>query len=163
MLTQTIPGIGGLAITSLQVITIVTSFQNEKDSSTRVPYSKFSNPSTITTENKAKMIPSRNGMMIIYTPALVVGIIFCLLNLRQTTSLGLFFCTLHFTKRVAEVMFLHNYSGSFEVGTACTIGLYYSLIATMVALVSASEVSLFSTITGTGKDIKLIHSFELKP
>ncbi|KAK3003519.1 hypothetical protein RJ639_018194 [Escallonia herrerae] len=96
-------------------------------------YSKFwhvvasQSLSTGTAHQQQKQIKlsGRTGMLILYTPAfLVEGIRFTLL----TSAL-----TIHFFKRVFEVLFVHKYSGSMALDTAIIIGLSYFLsTATMI-------------------------------
>lgn len=93
------------------------------------PYSKFA----AAAEGAKKMgpqVPSRVGMLIIYTPALMVAV-------RQGLELdqglgsvpGLVAALLftHFLKRVCEVLFLHRYSGGMPLAAACMIGIFYAL------------------------------------
>ncbi|XP_049379829.1 steroid 5-alpha-reductase DET2-like [Solanum stenotomum] len=86
-------------------------------------YSKFWN---LKSQEKAK-IPSKIGMIIAYTPTLITclsffwifpngGIRFFMLN---------FAITIHFFKRLLEVLFVHKYSGSMAMNSAITISSSY--------------------------------------
>ncbi|VFQ81258.1 unnamed protein product [Cuscuta campestris] len=72
-------------------------------------------------------ISSRTGMAIFYAPAFLAGAasfwIFPVADFRfRLVSAAL---TIHFFKRLLEVMFLHKYSGSVDVETTITISLSY--------------------------------------
>ena len=92
----------GLCITALQCCNLL-AFANEKQTPTG--YSKFA-------AAKAS-IPSRRGMLIIYTPSLVVSAAMLAtapaVNGREAIVAGMLL--LHFAKRVAEVLCVHQYSG----------------------------------------------------
>ncbi|TYJ15904.1 hypothetical protein E1A91_A10G214100v1 [Gossypium mustelinum] len=76
-------------------------------------YSKFFNASTSSSSSISFKVPSRVGMLLIYTPAFLVGVAsfwlfpdgdFRFLLLKSAI-------TIHFFKRILEVIFIHNYSG----------------------------------------------------
>ncbi|KAK2971319.1 hypothetical protein RJ640_001345 [Escallonia rubra] len=80
-------------------------------------------------------LSGRRGMLILYTPAFLVGAasfyFFPDEGIRFTLLTSAL--TIHFFKRVFEVLFVHKYSGSMALDTAITIGLSYFLsTATMI-------------------------------
>ncbi|XP_031117354.1 3-oxo-5-alpha-steroid 4-dehydrogenase 1 [Ipomoea triloba] len=96
-------------------------------------YSKFSTSSSSSSAamNKAK-ISSKSGMVILYTPAFLAGLFASFWMVPDEDSR---FClvsaalTIHFFKRVFEVLFVHKYSGSMDVEATIAISLSY-LIST---------------------------------
>lgn len=82
-------------------------------------YSKFWN---VNSQEKAK-IPSKMGMIIAYTPSLIA----CLTSFWIFPNDGIRFFmlnsafTIHFFKRLLEVLFVHKYSGSMAMNSAITI------------------------------------------
>ncbi|KAK6138003.1 hypothetical protein DH2020_028257 [Rehmannia glutinosa] len=78
-------------------------------------------------KKKGKVVPSKVGMIVIYTPAFVVGlstfILFPLGDFRFTLLRSA--VTAHFFKRVFEVLFVHKYSGSMDVEIMVPISLSY--------------------------------------
>lgn len=133
-----IPGKVGTAITVLQVMATATSYYNEVQPTTRAPYSKF--VSSEGTNQKEKMVGSRTGMMIIYSPALLASISLSLFSIVPY-SLGNYLCTIHFLKRVLEVLFLHRYSGVVGLSISSCIGFYYALVSVLVACIATPEPS----------------------
>ena len=114
----------GLAITALQCLNLL-SFANEKQTPTG--YSKFA--------GKTASIPSRRGMMIIYTPALVTSAaLFAtapVVNGREALVAGLL--AVHFAKRVGEVLLVHRYSGA--MGPMCYfISTFYALLSLLICV-----------------------------
>ncbi|KAL4576685.1 hypothetical protein LXL04_012783 [Taraxacum kok-saghyz] len=93
-------------------------------------YSKFFN---VVASKKAKvqetMVGSRIGMLLFYTPAFFVGLgsfaIFSDRDLRFTILISVL--TIHFLKRVLEVLFVHKYSGSMALEATITISLSYTI------------------------------------
>lgn len=96
-------------------------------------YSKFADP------KKKFKVPSRTGMLLLYSPALVVSLgylksavsIHEKTNGRETVTAGLL--ALHFGKRVWECLFLHDYSGTMDGDFLVPISASYALTATLVA------------------------------
>lgn len=92
-------------------------------------YSKFADPT------KKFKVPSRVGMMILYTPALLVSCVYLLTapnsNGREVVTAGLL--CLHFGKRVLETLFLHNYSGTMDCDMMLPISVSYALTAALTA------------------------------
>ncbi|KAK4480450.1 hypothetical protein RD792_013523, partial [Penstemon davidsonii] len=83
-----------------------------------------------------KVVPSKIGMAVLYTPAFLAGAAsLCLFpvggDLRFTLLRAA--VTTHFFKRVLEVLFLHKFSGSVEVEAMITISLsYFAFSATSI-------------------------------
>lgn len=84
------------------------------------------------------MIGSRDGMLIIYTPALIVGAMLALSSIAKGATVSLATCMLiaHFAKRVLEVLFLHVYSGQIGRGQSTFIGVYYALTTLLIGSVA---------------------------
>ncbi|KAL8159689.1 hypothetical protein V2J09_001226 [Rumex salicifolius] len=98
-----------------------------------VQYSKLMKPQS--KQHPNLVVPSRTGMLIAYAPAFLCGVAsffvfpdeglrFLLLRLALT---------LHFLKRLLEVMFIHNYSGSMALDSVKVIPLGYFL-ATLLTI-----------------------------
>ncbi|XP_071930147.1 uncharacterized protein [Coffea arabica] len=123
-----------LFISAMSVISFASltnaGFQEIKGKHMR--YSKFFNVgASVTGDNKQKEaeFSGRTGMLVAYTPAFLAGVAsFALVPLE-----GLRFTllrsalTIHFLKRLFEVLFVHKYSGVMEVETAITISMSYFL------------------------------------
>ncbi|KAL8224157.1 hypothetical protein R6Q57_019632 [Mikania cordata] len=97
-------------------------------------YSKFINNGVARKENKTKL-SSRTGMLLFYTPAFLVGLASFFVIPDQDLRFVLLASalTVHFLKRVLEVLFLHKYSGSTGLESTIIITLSYTLsTATMI-------------------------------
>mmetsp|Transcript_347 Transcript_347/g.622 ORF Transcript_347/g.622 Transcript_347/m.622 type:complete len:265 (-) Transcript_347:233-1027(-) len=122
-----------LSITVVQVLLCASTYSAERlDPS---PYSKFA-PIAKAGKKMGPSIPSRIGMLIIYSPALVLAWLQCLVPGAWGTAsvpglVSVMLC-IHFLKRVLEVLLLHRYSGGMPSGMACMIGVFYSLGALLV-------------------------------
>lgn len=157
-LPPTFPGATGLIITLLQVYMTATSFSTETNAETRAKYSKFSQvPASNNDDSKNTTTwPSKLGMMVIYTPALLTSLIFLAmgntkhaLNIPSPT-LATVFCAIHFSKRCLEVMFLHKYSGRTDRATPSAIGVYYALVAVLIAYGSDQTINPSPEMTLVG-------------
>ncbi|KAL3523701.1 hypothetical protein ACH5RR_016535 [Cinchona calisaya] len=121
-----------LFISAMSAISFASSasagFQEIKGK--HMKYSKFFNVGSLssTADNKAKF-SGRIGMLVAYTPAFLAGLasfaLFPYGGLRF--SLLRSALTIHFFKRIFEVLFVHKYSGGMEVETAITISTSYFL------------------------------------
>lgn len=120
-----------LAITAMQCLNL-GAFANELKSPT--PYSKFAEQ--LADSGNKLTLPSRQGMLLIYLPAMATSAA-CLAgapiggNGREIIVRALLL--LHFAKRVAETLFVHEYSGSASAPVAGFIGVYYALTAWLVS------------------------------
>ena len=94
---------------------------------TIAPYSKFAQNVPLSLK-----VPSRQGMLLIYTPAAITAA-FLGANGLTLPALLLF---LHFAKRVAETLFVHRYSGSTSFDIAAGIGVYYALVSALIIATS---------------------------
>jgi very-long-chain enoyl-CoA reductase len=146
-------GRAGKVITLLQLIVAATSYSNETNADTRAQYSKFSKANSTEKSSETKKIatptwPSKLAMIVIYTPAMITSISLLLLgsyveksshlmflqNMNiPSPSMAAYLCAIHFLKRVAEVLFLHKYSGRTERGVPIMISVYYTLVSVLVA------------------------------
>ncbi|KAI3799586.1 hypothetical protein L1987_34885 [Smallanthus sonchifolius] len=85
-------------------------------------------------EESRKML-SRNGMLVFYTPSFVVGLAALAILPRQDLRFSMvqYVLTVHFLKRILEVLFVHKFSGFMMVDAAITIGVSYCVsTATMI-------------------------------
>jgi len=95
------------------------------------PYSKFE----AVAKNRPSYwkLPSRVGMFIIYFPAFCATIYYGKFMSTFGTDVSnrewilTSALTLHFAKRLAEVLFLHKYSGEVDISIASTIGVFYAV------------------------------------
>jgi hypothetical protein len=136
----------GSIITSLQLASVL-SYANEVNEATRTPYSKFA----AKTNKDARLIPSKIGMLMLYTPAMIISFILEFQSPYKPSSLAGLLCFLHFLKRVMEVLFVHKYSGGMPLWTALFISVYYSLNSSLVCCVSSSKTSDISRFLGVGE------------
>ncbi|KAJ9553777.1 hypothetical protein OSB04_017822 [Centaurea solstitialis] len=118
----------------------VTSAGYNEAKGGNMPYSKFSNVGVA--KKQEKKLSSRNGMLLFYAPSFLVGLasffIFPLRDLRFVLLASAL--TIHFFKRVLEVLFLHKYSGSMALRSAIIIPLSYtSSTATMIYALYLSQ------------------------
>ncbi|KAF5470185.1 hypothetical protein F2P56_010714 [Juglans regia] len=101
-----------------------------------LPYSKFWNgSSTKSGRRKQTEVCSRKGMLFGYTPAFLACITSFVLLAPQDTRFLLLrsALTLHFFKRIFEVLFVHKYSGGMVLDSAIQISLsYFMTTATMI-------------------------------
>ena len=140
-------GYSGACITLFQLLVAATAFKGESSKDTRAKYSKFADQDTSETS-----VSSRIGMLIIYTPAIVTSMIFCLLGKgTETINLAQLCCFAHFVKRDMEVLFIHKYSGIIPLGMAITIGVYYALVSWLICAVATDSPSDTSSLYGTCK------------
>lgn len=164
-LPPTFPGRVGQVITILQLGVVLTSYANEKNPETRAQYSKFSQTGSGESMQSKKIAsspatwPSRLAMFVIYAPALIVSVVLLVLGSKNNIydelsfrlpkpSIAAYLCSIHFAKRVAEVLFLHSYSGRTDIGTPCMIGVFYSLITTLVAYAGSMSAPIAADLFG---------------
>jgi very-long-chain enoyl-CoA reductase len=130
----------------IQLVMICTMYKGEIESPT--PYSKFA-PTSANSKGKKLygMVSSKIGMLIIYVPATIAAFIFQFLFLSTPSAAG-WLVLIHFLKRDAEVLFLHKYSGETVLNVAKMIGTSYFLTATMICIVSNTEISILDSKLG---------------
>ncbi|CAI9262217.1 unnamed protein product [Lactuca saligna] len=94
-------------------------------------YSKFLNVGLAKKKDDIKL-SSRNGMLLVYTPAFLVGLGSLLVFPDQYLRFVLVASALttHFFKRVLEVLFLHKYSGYMPLESAILIPMSYTFSTT---------------------------------
>ncbi|KAK2366602.1 3-oxo-5-alpha-steroid 4-dehydrogenase family protein [Trifolium repens] len=120
-----------LFVTTMSVITAVSlakaGFSEVKGE--HLNYSKFWNVNNAIAKKQMKNLSSRNGMLLLYIPAFLAGAasfwVFPNESFRSMILQGA--VTVHFFKRVFEVLFVHKYSGSMAVDSAIPISLSYFL------------------------------------
>jgi len=91
-----------------------------------------------------KGISSRLGMFLLYFVPLLGVLFFSLPYLAHPTLVQLLVVLavgVHFLKRCLEVLFLHKYSGPIDVFSAVSIGMYYSLNASVISALNASPLA----------------------
>ncbi|CAK7325155.1 unnamed protein product [Dovyalis caffra] len=91
-------------------------------------YSKFSNFNVEKSSSKQNnAVSSRKGMLVVYIPAFLSAVAFFGLfpNLGLRFLLVKSALTMHFFKRILEVMFVHKYSGGMALDCAITITFGY--------------------------------------
>nr|GEW68170.1 very-long-chain enoyl-CoA reductase-like [Tanacetum cinerariifolium] len=97
-------------------------------------YAKFfdANASNISKHDEEHKLPSRNGMLVFYTPAFVVGVVAFTFFPHHDTRfvMVIYVLTIHFLKRILEVLFVHKFSGSMMLNAAITIGVSYAVSTT---------------------------------
>jgi len=135
----------GTTITAIQVLSVL-SYVNEVKDDTRTPYSKFVTPKV----EKRGMMPSRVGMLIIYTPALLACCFSPFYVSDAYYSLAGLLCLIHFLKRDLEVLFVHKYSGAIPLWAATGISLLYTANALLICCVSSLKPSELCCLTGLG-------------
>lgn len=136
----------------LQLFAILGAFKGEVESP--MPYSKFGSANVSGKGSNAR-VPSKIAMLIIYVPAAIVAFIFQValphftpMDYASTTAGWMVLA--HFLKRIAEVLFVHKYSGDAELNTARLIGLSYAINAFTICLVSNTDVSTSSICFKSG-------------
>ncbi|GKA06653.1 very-long-chain enoyl-CoA reductase-like protein [Tanacetum coccineum] len=99
-------------------------------------YSKFFNVlDTKKLEDHELKLFSRNGMILAYTPAFLVGLVSFAIFHNQDLRfiMAIFVLNIHSFKRVLEVLLFHKYSGSMALDAAIPISLSYTVsTATMI-------------------------------
>ncbi|KAK4772510.1 hypothetical protein SAY86_014285 [Trapa natans] len=126
------------------LMTITTFFQASAGLSeargTNIKYSKFWSANS---PARKAQLPSRTGMLICYTPAFLAGVASFWLFPASAGLRSLLVrstLTLHFLKRVLEVIFVHKYSGYMATNASCMISFSYFL--TTVTSIYAHYLSL---------------------
>ncbi|XP_071732064.1 uncharacterized protein [Rutidosis leptorrhynchoides] len=109
-------------------------------------YSKFANSSSTKKPSTKQGIKlsSRIGMLILYTPAFLAGVVafFLLPGGDLRFFLVKLAVTFHFFKRDFEVLFVHKYSGGMILGSIILISIFYFYVATSMIVVHYLSMSL---------------------
>jgi len=118
---------GNVGITALQVLGLGGAASELQGNN--AGYSKFANPAA------NFKVPSRLGMVILYSPALLVSLRYLQTapNVNGRESITAMLLSAHFGKRVLESMFLHRYSGTMNGDFLLPISTSYALTAALVA------------------------------
>ncbi|KAF5777799.1 putative 3-oxo-5-alpha-steroid 4-dehydrogenase (NADP(+)) [Helianthus annuus] len=109
-------------------ISLLTCAGYMESTGRHMQYSKFLNQGLTKKESEMKF-SSRTGMLLFYTPAFLVGMSSFVVFPEQDFRFVLLATalTVHFLKRVLEVLFLHKYSGSVGLESAIVVTLSYTL------------------------------------
>ncbi|CAN6165209.1 unnamed protein product [Urochloa humidicola] len=100
-----------------------------------VAYSKFSHVVEQRGGGGGLLLPSRAGMLVGYVPALVAVLAAFAVPGAVDGARAQVLCaalTVHFLKRVLEVLFVHRYSGSMPMGTVVQISTCYLIYVIML-------------------------------
>lgn len=143
---------GNVAVTALQVLGLGSAAGELKGAN--AGYSKFANP------NAGFKIPSRLGMVLLYSPALLVSLRYLKTspNKNGREAITAMLLSIHFAKRVLESMFLHRYSGTMNGDFLIPVGATYALTA---ALVAHQQRSVIAYSNGLGDRVMLRLGFGL--
>lgn len=130
---------GNIAITVLQVLGLGSAAGELQGQN--AGYSKFADP------NAGIKVPSRVGMVFLYSPALAVSLRYLRNspNSNGRERITALLLTIHFAKRVLESLFLHRYSGTMNGDFLLPIGTVYALTAALVAHQQRAVVAYAST------------------
>ncbi|KAJ8551600.1 hypothetical protein K7X08_021615 [Anisodus acutangulus] len=92
-----------------------------------MPYSKFFGTTKVENVEKKARIESKKGMFLLYSPAFLAGVASFAIFPHEDFRFALVCSalTIHFFKRVFEVLFVHKYSGSMDVEATITISASY--------------------------------------
>jgi hypothetical protein len=128
-------GVVGIASTVFQVAVLCSSYTVERTSPSE--YSKFASLKEDTLKNP---IPGQLGMLIIYTPSMIAAALYTFLGQSSLSwgsvlspSLVAPLLLIHFFKRVAEVTWLHKYSGQMSLQQAVFIAIVYTFYTIEIA------------------------------
>ncbi|KAI3748222.1 hypothetical protein L6452_11166 [Arctium lappa] len=119
------------SMSTLNLFSLITAGYMEMNGKNK-QYAKFFDAAK--DENEHKLL-SRNGMLLFYTPSFLMGLAsFAIFNHQDLRFvMVVYILTIHFFKRILEVLFVHKFSGFMIVNAAITIGLSYAVsTATMI-------------------------------
>ncbi|KAF5805946.1 putative 3-oxo-5-alpha-steroid 4-dehydrogenase (NADP(+)) [Helianthus annuus] len=107
-------------------------------------YSKFTNSSAKQAVAAGTKVSSRTGMLMLYTPAFVAGVVsfFVFPGGGVRFFLLKVVVTFHFFKRDFEVLFVHKYSGNMGLGSTILISIFYFYVATSLIVVHYMSLGL---------------------
>ncbi|KAI3748478.1 hypothetical protein L6452_11569 [Arctium lappa] len=122
------------AMSILNSVALITAGYTEMNGKNK-QYAKFFDAANSSRKPKDHKLASRNGMLLFYTPSFLLGLAsFAILPLQDPRFFMLVLVlTLHFFKRILEVLFVHKFSGFMMLNAATTIGSSYAVsTATMI-------------------------------
>ncbi|KAI9271779.1 3-oxo-5-alpha-steroid 4-dehydrogenase-domain-containing protein [Phascolomyces articulosus] len=126
--------INNLLVVSALLGCILVVYRESKPE-TRMGYSKFEQQ-----DESILKIPSRMGMLVIYSPSVILSLLaIMLLPPRHHSNWVAFMCFLHYFKRVYEVIRVHKYSGNTSARDACLISMVY-ITLTSIFIYLATQV-----------------------
>ncbi|XP_024969814.1 very-long-chain enoyl-CoA reductase-like [Cynara cardunculus var. scolymus] len=130
------------AMSILNLVSLIIAGYMEMNGKNK-QYAKFFDSATSSHKPKDHhKLASRNGMLLFYTPSFIVSLAsFAIFPFRDARFLMVArLLTLHFFKRILEVLFVHKFSGFMMLNAAITIGLSYAVsTATMIYAQSLSQ------------------------
>ncbi|KAB2627251.1 very-long-chain enoyl-CoA reductase-like [Pyrus ussuriensis x Pyrus communis] len=134
--TYIFPQLSSLFVTSMSVIsfTILAVYGFLELREKHLHYSKFWNSGSKTFAVKEIKLSSRTGMLIAYTPAFLAAVASFVIYPQEDIRMLLLSSalTIHFLKRILEVLFVHKYSGGMILDSAVIISLSYGVCTASV-------------------------------
>ncbi|KAL8241526.1 hypothetical protein R6Q59_014880 [Mikania micrantha] len=140
-----------LFVTAMSILSVVslTNGGYAESKGKHIKYSKFFNLTTSKLQNDQQIVKmaSRNGMFLLYAPAFFVGLVSFVVFYDRDQDLRFLMVisalTIHFLKRVIEVLLVHKYSGYIAFEAVIPISLSYAIsTATMIYAQYLSQASL---------------------
>mmetsp|Transcript_11727 Transcript_11727/g.23339 ORF Transcript_11727/g.23339 Transcript_11727/m.23339 type:complete len:253 (-) Transcript_11727:13-771(-) len=138
------PNLAYSAVAAVQVSSAVATLFSSGGGNAQAPYSKFAIDAELD-----RPIPSRVGMLLIYSPAAAYSL-YALFNSTVASPTLIPLLLGHFAKRIFEVLFVHQYSGNTSLPLASFIGVYYALVSALIVSASATVTVVDPTMQCTG-------------
>ncbi|KAI8143683.1 3-oxo-5-alpha-steroid 4-dehydrogenase-domain-containing protein [Fennellomyces sp. T-0311] len=134
------PTVTNLGLGLATMLTAAIMVIRELNPVTRMKYSKFA-----ISEKTSLKIPSRIGMLLIYSPAAAISLWAMVSTLNKHAFWISQLNFLHYLKRLYEVLSIHRYSGHTSVIDACMISTAYaSLTGILVFLATQVPLDMIS-------------------
>ncbi|KAL8193082.1 hypothetical protein R6Q57_026986 [Mikania cordata] len=120
----------------LNLLSLTTSGYMEMNGK-QAQYAKFfyADSSKKPKNEENRKLLSRNGMLVFYTPSFIVCLVALIILPHQYLRFSLveYVLTVHFLKRILEVLFVHKFSGFMMANASIMIGVSYCIsTATMI-------------------------------